>query len=172
MMPHVLGIKKARENNKSVKKPIGDEGSKELITGRKNMEERSVNTDLSGPNQQNAIVQTVAIDYEPTRIEISDNNQLNSNNKASTQAPANKQQKRGIVKAHEDFLNENLFFGGYQPPALFFNSELDGRQNTVNPSNIDSKQRMVNEMNNKKSYLNFRMEYLSVAVRNQEFIEG
>lgn len=169
MMPHVLGIKKARENNKNVKKPIEGQGPNELITdaaGRKNMEERSVNTDLSGPNQQNAIVQTVAIDYEPTRIEISDNNQANSNNKTT---PGNKQQKRGVVKAHEDFLNENLFFGSYQPPALFFNSELDGRQNT---SNVESKQRMVNEMNNKKSYLNFRMEYLSVAVRNQEFIEG
>lgn len=148
-----------------------------IEAARKNKEDRSVNTDTMTINEnENAIVKTVPIDYEPTRIEISNYPNSNKHDKA-TQSPhrerklLNKGNKADVngQRKNSQISDEN-FFGQYRPPALVFNSELD-RQQQNNNGVIDSN-KIVNEIKTKQTYLNFRMEYLTLAVQNQEFIEG
>lgn len=151
-------LKSQKEDNESgtVKRRIEQES-------RKKREDRSINTELS--HQQNAIVQTVPIDYQETRVELSDYANSNKTDKA-TQSPHRERKLR--PKTKDERLDEEKFFEEFRPPPLFFNSELDAKS----PHHAADSKQLVTEIKSKQSYLSVRMEYLSMAVRNQELLEG
>jgi hypothetical protein len=182
-LPHLATTKlQSKQNNIIEKAPIsmnkkqieepetGEitvyEVKNEPLTKNKNANKKDET--ITNPN---SMIQKMPINYKDAQVQISD--YLNSSKvDKSTQSPKRERKLKLGEKEEESSLyiikqipDEN-FYGEYKPPPLFFNSELSKTDLAVDSS------RLVDDILNKQSFINNRIEYLNDALKKQEDIES
>jgi hypothetical protein len=127
--------------------------------------------------KNDALIQTIKIDYKDAQIQISDYPNSGKKNK-STQSPNTKRKYPLEKMDKEEGKNENLeniysvkhvqdefAFNHFCPPALHYNSKND---TLLNSNNNNSTNTVVNMILNQNLYINKRVEYLSEVANEFE----
>lgn len=157
-------------NKKQIEEPeTGEITVYEVKNEPKN--KNAIKKDSDTINNPNSMIQKMPINYKDAQVQISD--YLNSSKvDKSTQSPKRERKLKLGEKDEESSLyiikqipDEN-FYGEYKPPPLFFNSELSKTDLAVDSS------RLVDDILNKQSFINNRIEYLNDALKKQENIES
>lgn len=160
---------------------------------RKKTSQVSTNTPKS-LNQNDALVQTVSIDYKDAQIQISDYPNSNKKDK-STQSPTLKRKEIPIAEKaqpaevfHIKRVQDEFAFNHFCPPPLQYNSETQTKAilqtnieqtqfqniNKLNQMKVDDQQgnqSTVTTIINQSVFINKRIEYLNSAAGQEEDLE-
>jgi hypothetical protein len=193
ILPHIVNGKNLTESRKMMVKKDDEKRKAEFLTTTKETDvdekqpvvyevvkkkpkedEKSTRTNEA---KKNALLQTIPIDYTDAHVQISD--YLNSSKvDKSTQSPKAKKSSRQTQPPQTDVDSSKIllvkhlpgenFFTQYCPPPLHFNSDLTTGNRADSSTNP---QQLVNQVYERQTFLNDRIEYLNEALEYEEFLE-
>ena len=181
--PKVIETRKEEQEEKEIR--LEPDQETYLYNLKKKTSQASSNT-IETMGKNDALVQTVVIDYKDAQIQISDYPNSSKKDK-STQSPNTKrkfppppeekkqQQQPPADVYHVKHVQDEFVFNHFCPPALHYNSKNDDSKNTLKSSsvqnvNLEQNNTAVTMILNQNVFINKRIEYLNEAADHEETI--